>query len=86
MLGHADNLNNLPIGVSSLSGSTFEVESRPRADDEIEPVVMYAGATPGFLEALGIPLVRGRAIERRDQENTAPVVWVNETVRAPVPL
>ncbi|MQA91167.1 MAG: FtsX-like permease family protein [Gemmatimonas sp.] len=70
--------DNLPIAVSSLSGSDFDVESRPRAGDEIEPIVMYAGATPGYLEALGIPLLRGRPVGRRDQE-AGSAAWVNET-------
>lgn len=71
--------NSLPISVVSINGSSFEVESRPRAEDAVEPVVMYTAATPGFFEALGIPIVRGRTIERRDHETSSPVVWVNET-------
>ncbi|MGH7575063.1 MAG: ABC transporter permease [Longimicrobiales bacterium] len=71
--------NSLPISVVSINGSSFDVQSRPRADDAVEPVVMYSAATPGFLEALGIPLARGRTIERRDHEAQAHVVWVNET-------
>jgi len=35
-------------------------------------------ATPGYMEALRIPLRRGRLIGDRDQENSTPVVVVNE--------
>ena len=35
-------------------------------------------ATPGYMEALRIPLRRGRLISDRDQENSTPVVVVNE--------
>ncbi|MGH7574107.1 MAG: FtsX-like permease family protein, partial [Longimicrobiales bacterium] len=70
---------SLPILMVSLWGSSFDVQSHPNTDDAVGPTVMHTVATPGFLEALGIPLVRGRAIERRDQETAAHVVWVNET-------
>ena len=35
-------------------------------------------ATPGFFAAIGIPLVRGRLIERSDDEKAARVLVVNE--------
>jgi len=59
---------------------TLEVQGRP-----VEAAAMLhdTGAdaiTPGFFDALGIPLVRGRAFDDRDRETTLPVAIVNEAL------
>jgi putative ABC transport system permease protein len=43
------------------------------------PVVDLTIATPGFLEALGVPLTLGRRLERSDQATSQFVALVNET-------
>lgn len=40
--------------------------------------VIYGVITPGYLEALGVPLLRGRFFDSRDGENAPPVAIVNE--------
>jgi predicted permease len=69
----------LPIGVSSMSGGSFEIESRPRAEREIPAVTMYMAVTPGYFETLGVPLLAGRPAEWVDAERERHVIWVNET-------
>jgi predicted permease len=71
--------NVLPLQPRGYNGSSFAVESRPRAEDALPVVAMYAIVTPGFFEAIGIPFRAGRAPERRDHEGGQPVIWVNET-------
>jgi predicted permease len=71
--------NSLPLYPRGYNGSSFTIESQPRADDALPVVAIYAVITPGFLEALGVPLLSGRAPERRDHEGGPPVIWVNET-------
>jgi len=44
----------------------------PRADIRI--------VTPGYLETLEIPVLRGRSIDRRDTRDSEPVLLVNETL------
>ena len=39
----------------------------------------FAFATPGYIEAMGVPLLRGRAFEPRDRLDAPPVLLVNET-------
>ncbi len=39
----------------------------------------YAAATPGFLEALGVQLVRGRLFEERDRTASPPSAVITET-------
>jgi putative ABC transport system permease protein len=71
--------NRLPIYPDGMSGSSIEIESRPRPDHEIPPVAMYQAVTAGYFETLGMPLLEGRAPARDDAERGRTVVWVNET-------
>ena len=71
--------NSLPLELEGLNGSSFHVQSRPRTDDQLPPVAMYAAVTPGFFETLRVPLVTGRMLERRDHEGGLPVVLINRT-------
>jgi len=45
---------------------------RPRAD--------YRAVLPGYFEAMGIPLVRGRLLDDFDRRESRPVMVVNETM------
>lgn len=71
--------NSIPLSPRGYNGSNFTIESQPPAEGALPPVAMYAVVTPGFLEAIGVPLEAGRAPERRDHEGGAPVIWVNHT-------
>ena len=42
--------------------------------------VSISAVDPGYFSVLDIPLVRGRAIDATDDERTAPVVVINETL------
>ncbi len=72
--------NALPIEMTGLNGSSFHIESRPRPEDQLPPVAMYAAVMPGFLETLQVPLLAGRGLDRRDQDGGRPVVVVNQTL------
>ncbi len=39
-------------------------------------------STPGYFHTLGIPFVNGRDFSERDEEKSAPVVIINETLAA----
>lgn len=69
--------NSLPLDPRGFNGSSFTIESQPREEGALPPVAMYSVITPGFLEAIGIPLIAGRAPERRDHEGGPPVIWVS---------
>ena len=51
----------------------FELTGQPPAQPGHEPMAIYIPATMGYLEALGIPLIGGRAFDTRD-DATAPLV------------
>jgi putative ABC transport system permease protein len=48
-------------------------------DESTNPIVNYEGADSAYFATLGLPILRGRAIDDRDREGSAPVVVVNET-------
>jgi len=72
--------NSLPIEPRGVNGSSFDIEGRPRAEDALPPVAMYAVAGPGYFETMGIRLVEGRLPEERDHEGETPrYVWVSRS-------
>jgi predicted permease len=71
--------NSLPIEQTGINGSSFAIESRPRADGALPPVAYYATVTHGYFDALKIPLRAGRPPEWRDAEDKPRAMWVNET-------
>ena len=70
--------SQLPLsGDSSLYG----IQLVPTGDDpgEVRGTFRYA-VSPGYLEAMGIPLRRGRSLDERDRADTQPVVVVSESL------
>jgi putative ABC transport system permease protein len=58
----------------------FEIEGQPAAQDaKALPYAGYRVATPGYLEAVGIPLLEGRALNEGDREGAVPAAVVNQS-------
>jgi putative ABC transport system permease protein len=87
-----DRVRALPgvAAVSTTSGApasgaamtfSFAIEGRPSANPSgrEDPVPLRA-VMPGYFPTLGIPLVRGRAIEPTDREDSPPIVLFNEAL------
>ena len=58
----------------------FTIEGRPVESGAQSPTAIYMPATPGFVEALGLPLVRGRTIADADTAQAPGVVVINQTL------
>jgi len=71
--------NRLPLASEADNGGSFYVEGQPREEGALPPVAMYRAVGPSYFTSLGVPLLRGRAVERSDWEEARAVVWVNET-------
>jgi putative ABC transport system permease protein len=67
-----------PLGFGNIIADVY-VEGRPAPDPGQETSAALHPATPGYLETMGIPVLRGRGIERTDRIDTEAVALVNET-------
>jgi predicted permease len=70
-------ISELPLSGASNSGS-LAIEGREIPAAEKQPHSEMWSAAPGYFEALGIPLKRGRLFEGRDGADLTPVAIVSE--------
>jgi len=68
---------NLPLDDES-ADAIFAAEGRPRTNPADVPITAHRLVSPGYLQALGTKLVKGRFIDDRDRADTQPVVVVTE--------
>jgi predicted permease len=68
----------LPLDAYS-SGWEIVVEGRERSPDAEDPLVFGSTVSSGYFETLRTPIVRGRALDERDREDSPPAAVVNET-------
>jgi predicted permease len=74
----------LPLaGYSSLI-DPLRVDGRPYPPGVMPPLVEMRVATPGYFEAMRIPLITGRSLERADTEGRTGAVVVTERVATTV--
>jgi predicted permease len=60
------------------NSSDFVVRGRPPITPVFPLQLRYV--TPGYFEALGIPMVKGRGFTDRDEQGATPVILINETL------
>jgi putative ABC transport system permease protein len=63
-----------------ISSITFQLEGQPPSRRGFEPTADFRDITPGFTQALGIPLRRGRVFDRHDTADSKRVALINETL------
>jgi predicted permease len=68
-----------PLSYGSYSSTPVAVDGY-QAPPEEQPIVEYNEVGPDYFATMGIPLVSGREFTRADDEGTAPVAIVNETM------
>ena len=68
----------LPL-TGGCSGNTVRIEGRPIPPGTVPPIAMFRAVAGGYLEAMGMRLVRGRGITRTDIDRFEPVVVVNQS-------
>jgi putative ABC transport system permease protein len=72
-------INFLPLsGARSASG--FAVAGRPTPKAGEEPVGDMRAVTPGYFQAMGIPILRGRGLTEADRADAPEVTLISETM------
>jgi putative ABC transport system permease protein len=72
-------VNNLPLG-NSIDELTFNIEGRPPYPPGAMPVADYTVASPGYFDALKIPLRSGRMLTEHDDARSPHVALVSEAL------
>ncbi len=77
----AGAVSAFPLGLADLTReSLLQLQDRSPSPPGEEPSAAVAAATPGYLDAMGIPLRAGRWFDARDDAEQPPVVVINETL------
>jgi putative ABC transport system permease protein len=66
----------LPLTASDIN-VTFGIEGRPVPEAD-EPSAGFRSISPTYFQTMGIPLLRGRHFDARDNEKSPPVVIINQ--------
>jgi putative ABC transport system permease protein len=69
---------NIPLERETAYDAIFDVEGRPPPNPNDVPITSHRVVSAGYLEALGITLIKGRLINKNDRADTPPVVVVSE--------
>ncbi|MCI0490297.1 MAG: ABC transporter permease [Blastocatellia bacterium] len=72
---------SLPIAENNWT-ATIAIENYQPAPGEPTPGCEYRPITPGYIKAMGIPLLKGRDFDRRDSSSSQLVVLVDEKLAA----
>jgi putative ABC transport system permease protein len=70
----------LPLGGGGRYWMGMEIEGRPVQRREDLPIVAFFQVTPGYFQAMGIPLRSGRLFDDRDNQSSPKVAIIGETL------
>ena len=67
-----------PLDFFDAGGFSFEIVGDPPLDDRERPGTAYQVVSPTYFSTLDLPILAGRAFDRRDARDGVPVCIVNE--------
>ena len=71
----------LPLNIGAgLPTEAITLDERPDIAQGQSPWTITTAVTPGYFEALGIPLLQGRAFDSRDSNEAQPVVMISRSM------
>ena len=77
----AGAISSFPLGLAAITSETrFTVHDRPPPVPGEEPSTVISQVTPGYFEAMRIPLRVGRRFDERDDAERPGVAVINETL------
>jgi putative ABC transport system permease protein len=74
----AGTTTNIPLEQEIAFDAIFDVEGRPPANPNEVPITSHRVVTPGYLETLGVTLLKGRLIDKNDRAESLAVVIVSQ--------
>jgi len=74
----AGGINHLPLA-GDIWGWPFIIEGRPKPRPGESPGAVYRMVTPGYFDAMRLPLLRGRDISANDNASAPGAVIINES-------
>ncbi|UCD25740.1 MAG: ABC transporter permease [Gemmatimonadota bacterium] len=78
-VSHVALINQLPVRSPGNNIYVYAAD-RPPLDRNDRDVAYTRTVYPGYFEAMGVPLLRGRDIDRSDVADAPPVLVINETM------
>jgi predicted permease len=76
-VSRASAINHVPV-VGDIWGRSFFIEGRTAPKPGDVPAATYRVVLPGYFDAMGIPILRGRDVSATDRLEAPPVVVINE--------
>jgi putative ABC transport system permease protein len=70
--------SSLPLDFFDAGGFSFEIVGDPAVDEGQRPTTEYQAVSPTYFSTLDLPILAGRAFDRRDTRDSIPVCIVNE--------
>ena len=67
-----------PLDFFETGGVSFEIVGDPPLEDRERPSTAYQVVSPSYFSTLDLPILAGRAFDRRDTRDGVPVCIVNE--------
>ena len=61
-------------------GTGFTIEREAPTDAVESATVNFSFVSPGYFEAMGIPLIAGRYVDRRDRPESMPTIVINQSM------
>jgi putative ABC transport system permease protein len=80
-VGRAGAINSLPL-TDEGNGVAAVVEEFPPAEGEFPPVFMFSRTTPGYFEAMGVPLIEGRTFRSGDVDRELQPILISDSLKA----
>jgi putative ABC transport system permease protein len=72
--------SQLPLSGDLEDGYGVHLESGPTSNPEADGAALRYAVSPGYFEAMGIPLLRGRLLNEQDAADAPPAVLISESL------
>jgi putative ABC transport system permease protein len=78
---HAGAVSAMPFIEANINiSAAFAIKGRPQPAEGEAPRAFLSIATPGYFDAMRIPLLAGRGLQRHDGPDSKPVAVISETL------